>query len=332
MAKIQRYIGVAAGAIVMTIVGALALENAPGHRVGAKKDGIVARGPLISRGYTAAPTGSVVVAGDPSGGDMLIELRIVDGQKIKRGDIIAVLSKFPTADVAVHQSEAKLAKTKQQRESMVSGFRTAQIALQEVVVRSSLAQHELKVLHLRRTSIPADQKELELSISQQEFEREKAKLRVQKERLAADLAQIEMLLSIVGAELDNARILREDTLVRSPIDGVVAQIYARQGELSLDRGIAKIVDLARMRVFADVDEAHLGGLNVGAKVEITFRGNKTIYAARIARAPLVVARTKRSDADFGEVNAPHSVEIEIELDSPAGMPQLLGNEARVAFL
>ena len=116
-----------------------------------------------------------------------------------------------------------------------------------------------------------------------------------------------------------------------------AAVFNCAGSLHLDEG-AGLEQLQGThfvlgrRVFADVDEMHLARLTPGAKVEVTFRGNKTIFTGRIARAPLAIARTKRSDADLGEVNAPHLVEIEIELDNTSAMPQLLGNESRVTFL
>lgn len=65
-------------------------------------------GRLISRGYTEAPAGTVVVAGNPAGGWVLIELRIKDGQMVKRDEIVAVLSNYPQAEVALRTAEAKL--------------------------------------------------------------------------------------------------------------------------------------------------------------------------------------------------------------------------------
>jgi multidrug efflux pump subunit AcrA (membrane-fusion protein) len=327
-----RAAAIMAVALVLTAVG-LVVWTGPFHHPVVAQDGIRPSGPLISRGYTDAPAGTAVIAGDPAlGGAVLLELRIKEGQLVKRGQIIAVLSNYPVADVEVRQMEAELAKTRQQREAMVSGFRTAEIAMQEIVVKSEAETNKLKVLEMQRTSMPPDQKQLELNISQQNLERERAKLRVQKETLATDLAQNGTEISLMEAKVETARVSREQALVRSPLDGLVSQLFTRQGERVSGRGIAKIVDLGRMRVFADVDEMHLARLTAGAKVEVTFRGNKTIFTGRIARPPLAIARTKRSEADLGEVNAPHMVEIEIELDHTSAMPQLLGNESRVVFL
>ena len=40
-------------------------------------------GPLIARGYTEAPSGTVMIANDPNGGSVLTELRIKEGQTVK---------------------------------------------------------------------------------------------------------------------------------------------------------------------------------------------------------------------------------------------------------
>lgn len=52
-------------------------------------------GPLIARGYTEAPAGTIMIANDPNGGSVLRELRIKDGQTVKRNEIIAVMANYP---------------------------------------------------------------------------------------------------------------------------------------------------------------------------------------------------------------------------------------------
>ena len=79
------------------------------------------------------------------------------------------------------------------------------------------------------------------------------------------------------AKLDNARTDPRGRAGRSPLDGVVIQIYTRQGERVSASGIAKIVDMSQLRVLADVDELHIGRVATGGKVEVTFRGSTMVY-------------------------------------------------------
>jgi HlyD family secretion protein len=330
MAQSNKIAWVGAVALAVAVISLAIVFVLPDLQVGTAQNRSEVNGPLISRGYTDAPAGTAVIAGDPVGGSVLTELRIKNGQTVKRGEIIAILNNYATADVEVRRIESELAKARRQRESMISGYRTTEIALQEISVRTASEENRLKDLELSRSSVPPDQKQLQSNLSQQSLEREQAKLRFQKEVLAADLAQAESDIAILQAKLDEARIERELAVVRSPLDGVVVDIYTRQGERISFRGIAKIVDLDQIRIFADVDEIHLRTVKPGGKVEFTFQGSRTVHVGTIARTPLTVKRTKRSEADLGESNA-RLVEVEIKPDDPHGIPQMLGREARVVF-
>lgn len=332
MARQQSFRWGATGIAVLAIIAALGLWIAPSRQTSSAQDGIRPTGPLVSRGYTDAPASTAVVAGDPTGGGVLQELRITDGQKVKRDEVIAVLSNYSRADVTVRTTEAELEKAKRQREAMVSGYRTAEIAMQEVVVRSAAEEFKLKTLEVARSGKPPEMKQLELNISQQSLEREQAKLRVMRETLATDIAQIDTDISITGARLDNARTSREQALVRSPLDGVVVQIYTRQGERIPPGGICKVVDMSQLRVLADVDELHLGRVVTGGKVEVTFRGSPTVYKGKIFRIAPTVKRMQRIEPDGGSSTDARVVQVEIELDDPSSMPQVLGRETRVTFL
>ncbi|MDI1283621.1 MAG: efflux RND transporter periplasmic adaptor subunit [Reyranella sp.] len=331
MARARKFTWGAASVVALVVAAVLAMWMTPTRQTSSAQDGARSLGPLISRGYTDAPAGTVVIAGDPGGGAVILELRITDGQKVKKDDILAVLSNYPKSDVAVRSTEAELNKAKQQREAMVDGYRTAEIAMQEVVVRSEAESNKLKALQMQRSGLPPDQKQLELSISQQNLEREQAKLRVQKETLQSDLGQIETEISIIKSKLDNSRTTREQALVRSPLDGVVVQIYSRQGERVSQSGIAKIVDLNQLRILADVDELHVGRVVPGGKVEVTFRGSPTIYKGTIARVAPTVKRMQRVEPDGGSSTDGRVVQVEIELDDPSSMPRVLGRETRVTF-
>jgi HlyD family secretion protein len=331
MAKVKKYSWGAVGVMAFFVIAALALWVTPARQTSSAQDGVRVTGPLITRGYTDAPSGTAVIAGEPGGGSVLSELRVSDGQKVKRDEIIAVLSNYSIADVTLRTTQAELEKIKRQREAMTNGYRLAEIAMQEIVVKGKTEELKLKNMELARSGKPPEIKQVELNITQQDLEREQAKLRVMKETLQTDLGQIETDINITSARLDNARTTREQALVRSPLDGVVVQIYARQGERA-PAGILKIVDMAQLRVLADVDEVHLGRVLPGGKVEVTFRGSPTIYRGKISRIAPTVKRMQRMEPDGGTSTDARVVQVEIELDDPSGMPQVLGRETRVTFL
>ena len=148
MAQAKKFTWGAAGFAVLLVAAALTLWIMPSRQTSSAQDGPRPVAPLITRGYTDAPAGTALIAGDPAGGGVLIELKIADGQKVKHDEVIAVLSNYPKADIAVRTTEAELAKTRQAREAMVSGYRAAEIAMQEVVVKSTAEEVKLKNLEI----------------------------------------------------------------------------------------------------------------------------------------------------------------------------------------
>lgn len=288
--------------------------------------------PLMARGYTDAPEGTVVVAGDPVGGSVLVELRVRDGQKVKKGEIVAVLSNYARADVTLRMAEADLTKLKQQQESVLKGTRQAEIALQEASLRSSIEQNKLDALQRARSGKAPDVKEIEKALADQALERQKVRVALLKTTLVNDLAQSEIDLANTRARVDSAKRSIEDALVRSPIDGVVVQVFSRQGERVSPAGIVKIVDMDRLRVLADVDELHVNRLKPGGKVEVTFRGNNDVYKGTIERIAPTVKRMQRVEPDGGSSTDARVVQVEIKIDDPSNTPQVLGRETRVTFL
>jgi HlyD family secretion protein len=310
MAQAKKFTWGATGLAVAAVIVALVLWMAPSRQTSSAQDGAQPAAALISRGYTDAPAGTAVVAGDPAGGTNLLELRIKDGQKVERDEIIAVLSNYPKADVALRMAEANLSKLKQTHDMV----------------------DKLSTLQRSRSGKPPDVKELEASLAEQSLQRERVRLELAKTTLKNDLAQYEIDLANSQASVDSARRSREESLVRSPVNGVVVQIFSRQGERISPAGIAKIVDMSQLRVLADVDELHVARLKPGGKVEVTFRGSPTIYKGTIARVAPTVKRMQRVEPDGASSTDARVVQVEIEFDDPSTMPQVLGRETRVTFL
>jgi len=332
MARAKKFRWGATGVAFLVVIAALGMWMTPSRQTSSAQDGMRSDGPLISRGYTDAPAGTAVIAGDPGGGATILELRIADGQKVKRDEVIAVLSNYPKADVALRMAESDLVKMKQIRDTVLKGTRVTEITLQEASMKSAVEENKLKALLRSRSGKPPDVKELETSLAEQSLEREGARLRLMKQTLANDQAQMELDIANTTARIDNARRTREEALVRSPLDGVVVQIFSRQGERVSGAGIAKIVDMAQLRVLADVDELHVGRVVPGGKVEITFRGSSTVYKGTIARVAPTVKRMQRVEPDGASSTDARVVQVEIEFDDPSSMPQVLGRETRVTFL
>ncbi|HZX82325.1 MAG TPA: HlyD family efflux transporter periplasmic adaptor subunit [Reyranella sp.] len=304
----------------------------PTRQTSSAQDAPRAAPPLIARGYTDAPEGTAVVAGDPAGGSVLVELKVKDGQKVKKGETLAVLSNYARADVTLRMAEADLVKLKQMHDFVLKGTRLSEIALQEATLKSSIEQNKLEALQRARSGKPPDVREIETAIADQALERQKVRLALLKTTLDNDLAQHEIDMANTQSRIDSAKRVLEDALVRSPLDGVVVQIFSRQGERVSPAGIVKVVDMNQLRVLADVDELHVGRLKPGGKVDVTFRGNNDVYKGTIERIAPTVKRMQRVEPDGGSSTDARVVQVEIKIDDTSSMPPVLGRETRVTFL
>src|SRR5258708_169578 len=186
-AKASKFPWRGAGGLALVAAVSAGLWVAAERQTSSAQEGIRPTGPLISRGYTEAPAGTVVIAGSPLGGATVIDLRIKDGQHVKRDEIIAVLSGFPAADVSVRIAEAALAKLKATHDQVLMGTRVTQIALLEATLKSSIESNKLAALQRLRSGTPNDQKEMEATLQAESAERERAKLERPKQTLKNDL-------------------------------------------------------------------------------------------------------------------------------------------------
>ena len=182
----------ATGLGVLTIVVTVFLWEAPTPQTKSALDGVNPGGPLTSRGYTDALAGTSVISGDPGGGIILLELRVKEGQKVKRDEIIAVLSDYPKAEEALRKAETDLTKLNQQHDTVLMGSRVTNIALLEAALKSSIESDKLQTIQRARSGKPPEEKELEARLARESLEREKVRLELAKTSLKNDLAQYEI--------------------------------------------------------------------------------------------------------------------------------------------
>jgi HlyD family secretion protein len=316
---------------VFAVVVTVFLWESPSRQTKDALDGVQPGGPLTSRGYTDALAGTAVISGDPAGGFILLDLRVKEGQKVKRDEIIAVLSNYPKAEEALRRAEASLTTLKQQYDAVLMGTRVTNIALEEATFKSSIESDKLQIRQRARSGKPPEEKELEARLAEQRLEREKVSLALAKQALKNDLAQYEIDLASTKARIEIARRNCEASLVRSPLDGVVVQVSTRPGERISGAGIAKVVDMSQLRVLADVSEDQVARLAPGGRVEITLRGNPTVYNGTIIRVASTVTRMQRTEPDGAASTDARVVQVEIQFDDPSSMPPVLGRETRVTY-
>ncbi len=139
------------------------------------------------------------------------------------------------------------------------------------------------------------------------------------ESSSASLAAAEASYRAAMAGVDVASKSLEDTVLRAPISGQVAQRLTQPGErVAIDGRVLEIVDLSRLEVEANIAAADSLGVKPGQSAKLVVEGSAQSLQARVARInPSAVAGSR-------------SVLVYLSLDKPEGLRQGLFAQGALA--
>jgi membrane fusion protein (multidrug efflux system) len=180
------------------------------------------------------------------------EVRVADSQKVKRGDILVVLDDTD-AKLAMRQAEADLARSRAQ-------------------VASAKANLERSVIDLKRREALVGSG----SVSGDELTQVKNAASDARASLDAALATE----ALTQARLDKVRVDLGRTVIRSPVDGVVARRQVQLGQrVQPSIPLLSVVPVQDMYVNANFKEVQLKEVHHGQKVELVsdLYGSDVVY-------------------------------------------------------
>lgn len=139
------------------------------------------------------------------------------------------------------------------------------------------------------------------------------------ESSSASLAAAEASYRAAMAAADIARKSLDDTVLRAPITGQVAQRLAQPGErVAIDARVLEVVDLNRLEVEASLAAADSIGVQVGQAVRLNVEGSNRSLTGKVARInPSAVAGSR-------------SVLAYLSLDTTEGLRQGLFAQGSIA--
>ena len=198
--------------------------------------------------YTAAEVAMVTAEID----GQVKEVRVVDSQKVKRDDILVVIDDTDTK-LAMRQAEADLARARAQIAAAKADLERAGIDLKrrEALVGSG--------------SVSGD-------------EVTKVKNGASNARAALDVALAAEAQSL--ARVDKTRVDLGRTVVRAPVDGVIARRQVQLGQRVIPSApLLSVVPVQEMYVNANFKEVQLKDVRPGHEVELTsdLHGEKIVY-------------------------------------------------------
>ncbi|MBG0798412.1 HlyD family efflux transporter periplasmic adaptor subunit [Methylocystis sp. L43] len=241
------------------------------------------RSRLIRVSNEAAATGGVV-------GEILVR----EGQSIKAGTRIAVLSDWRRrrAEVALAAAEISAAK--------------ARLLAAEAEFESAQRDAERKKSLYKSGSAT-------LSVV------DGVELRLKKAKADVDVATASIQQGEANLELKEAQL--SQAVSTAPIDGVVIKINARPGERIGPNGVADIANLNELDVVAEVYETDIPRVRVGQKAIVKLPEVSAPYQAKVREIAFLVRKNRVNDTDPLADRDNKIVEVRLTLERP-GIEQL----------
>lgn len=141
----------------------------------------------------------------------------------------------------------------------------------------------------------------------------------------------EMKAAALRAKRDRAAAELELTIVRSPVDGQVLQVHARQGERVGPEGIAEIGKTQKMTVIAEVYETDIARVHVGQRATVTSPALPGPVQGSVDRIGLKVGKKDVLSVDPAAKTDARVIEVEIVLDDSRQVASLTNLEVDVVL-
>jgi membrane fusion protein (multidrug efflux system) len=286
--------------------------------------------------YTAAETASVT----PSVAGIVREVRVNDTSYVHRGDVLVVLDDID-ARLALAQAVAELGRAQRRVRGYAANDESlaAQIAARAQDERRAMADLERATIDLKRRENLADSGSVsgdELTKARNAYESAKAALAQARSNYSAAVGaraanavliedateQTNPEVALARARRDQAQVNLDRTVIRAPVDGVVAKRSVQVGQqIQPGAPVLAIVPLATVHVDANFKEGQLERVRIGQPVEVT----SDLYGSSVKYRGKVVGLAGGTGSTFAAIPAQNAtgnwikvvqrVPVRIELDS-----------------
>jgi len=265
------------------------------------------------------------------------EVRVREGSRVHRGDIVAVLddadylARLASARAQLAVSEAELRRLlagapEEERQESQAQVREAEASVQDAVRDANRKRTLLQTGDASRADAERAERDLAMSQARRDAANERYKLIVAGPR-PEDRAKAEASVALASAQVAEAEAMLEKTCVRSPLDGIVLRRFLNPGEVlseRLDSPILSVGDDSSLRVRVEVDESDIAKVRVGQRGWVTAEafGDRRFPGAVIRVGKILGKKKLHSDAPDERVDA-KTLEVMVKLDhAPELVPGL----------
>jgi HlyD family secretion protein len=277
---------------------------------------------------------AISIAAQP--GSRIMKLEIIDGKKVKAGEVLAYLEAYPlrmaerdAAKVALGEAWERM-ETETAYAHAVADQNSEAVRLLEVAVDHERA--ELK----RFESLVSTKTLQEQRLDEQKFlvrsrEGELAKAKAELRSAEAALARIRSTVGVRSAEahLKAAEAQLELTIIRAPIDGEILKIFTYPGERIGDEPILKMGDTANMYVIGEVHESDVAAVRVGQRATITSEALAQPVQGVVEEIGYLIYKNDVLNLDPRADKDTRIVEVRVKLDNSEAVSRLTHLEVSV---
>jgi HlyD family secretion protein len=217
---------------------------------------------LVERSVTASGTVKALVTVDVGSqlSGPIVDMKADFNSSVKRGDLIAVIDRAPF-EARVQAASANLAISKAE-------VARREAAMAKVQKQLGLLERDVERYKALTSSAGVSRQQLDQAQTQSDATRHELGA------ARADLDSARATVVLRQAELDQAEINLQRTLIRSPIDGVVIDRRMQRGQTVTAEYQTPVLfqiaqDLSQILVLAQVDEADIGAVHQGDDVRFT---------------------------------------------------------------
>lgn len=239
-------------------------------------------------------------------GAWIADLRVKEGDTVKKGDVIAVFGEHARKEAALNMVKAKILSLE------------AQIRMETIENTFTKKEFHRHDILFQKKAGPGSKRDEAL----RNWHKSKAKL----DALNADLVAM-----IAEKNLAQERV--QQTLLHAPIGGTIVHVGARTGERVGSDGVVEIADLSHLEVVADVYEQDFSSIRDGQKATIEVRGMKTPVSGTVTQRGFIVGKSTLRDTNPTEPRDQRTIEVRIALEDSHNpiLQHSLGMQVYVRF-
>jgi HlyD family secretion protein len=283
-------------------LGAESIPAAPLTQVAPAPAGVGALGRVepASRVRRLGPPSSLAV-------NRVDRLLVREGDQVAAGQLLAEFADAALKDAAVLEASAAVMEADASLARVKAAGRPSEIEAQQARIASLAAQEDIARRDAARSAelVPsgagaraiAERDRAAADRAAADQRQAVAQLVTLEQPRPEDVALAEAHLRTAQAELARTRADAALSRVFAPVAGKILKIYARPGDLVGADGLLDLADLDRLDVVADVYEADLPRVRLGAAAEVVVPGDLQRYAARVEEIGRLVRHTTEAGVD-----------------------------------